>query len=271
MANKEINIEEMRKKETPKAYQDAYIFRVQFQQSDFCCQFRKAWKIPETGFKNHKEYEKWYVKLIEDTNTYCKSKKYKDVEKKKEEMRKLNDQNLKLFSLRSMFAIPLTKFTYDVDKATLRSGKPVYFRDYVEECLLFENPRISFPTRPLPEPKLQWNFEHQFYDLVIENIFPDTTSKDFDNKKFTQALEKLKAKLPGYTEKKTRTKKNFDKGVAVIAIDTQEPHLDDFQKMELVLGEDLALGLLDAEENKEQKIKNNIKQTRSRTKKLFKK
>lgn len=272
MANKEINIEEMRKDENPKAFQDAYIFRVNFQQSDRCLEFRRAWKIPESGFKHYKEYEKWHIKLIKGTNAYYKSEKYKDVEKKKEKMRKLNDQNLKLFSLRSTFVIPLLKFSYDIDQITIRSsGKPVYFRDYIEECLLFETPRISFPTRPLPEPKLQWNFEHQFYDLIIQNVFSDTTSKDFDNKKFTQALERLKAKLPGYTEKKTRTKKNFDKGVAVLAIDKQEPHLDDFQKMELVLGEDLALGLLDDEGNKEQKIKNNIKQTRSRTKKLFKK
>jgi hypothetical protein len=268
MANKEINIEEMRKRENPKAYQDALIFRTAFQQSKFCIQFRKAWKIPEEGFKDYKEYEKWNVQLIEDTNAFYKSKKYKNIEKKKEEMRKVNDQDLNIFCLRSIFVIPLLKFNYDVDNATLRSGKPVYFRDYIEECLLFKIPRISFPTRPLPEPKLQWDFNNQFYNLTIENIFPDTTSKDFDNKKFTEALEKLKTKLPGYGEKKTRVKKNVESGLNLLEIDAKNLGLDDFQKFELLTHQDLAL---EVDGKAEQKIKNNVRQNRLRVKKYLSK
>jgi hypothetical protein len=239
----EINIDELLRFENPTQYQNALIFRQTFQKSNKCKKFRIAWGIPLDGFKDHQSYQAWYKKVLQETNEYYKSEKYKKQQKKLLDKRiqwakgKITKSDLHLFGLRATFAIPLPKLTYDIDTYTIESGKPIYWRYYIEECLLFETPRLSFPTRPLPDPKLKWNFDYQFYELIIENVFPDTTTKDFDDKKFTGKLNKLQKKLLGYEEKKSRQKKSVEFGLQIINADEKKPYLSDLEKAEEITGE----------------------------------
>ena len=63
-----INTEETVKRLQPTQYQEAVIFKIGFQKSDECKDFRKAWIIPQKGFKNSSEYEKWHKSFIKKTN-----------------------------------------------------------------------------------------------------------------------------------------------------------------------------------------------------------
>ena len=262
-----IDLEEVFRKDNPKEYQEALLFRLSFQKSKQCLLFRVAWGIFGYGFKNYGEYNEWYKNLIEKTNTYYKSKKEKDrknkiLEKRKElSDGKITDTDFRFFAHRSTFAIPLNKYNYDIDQITIHSGKPIYWRDYIEECLIFETPLSFFPIRPLPEPELKWDFENQFYELIIENVFPDTTTKDFDRKEFTEKLKKLQKKLPGYKDKKTRVKRSFDFGMKVKSLD-DTTKLTDWEKGEEIEGE----AEFENFGSIEKRRKNKVKQARHRFK-----
>ncbi len=267
-----MDLNDFEKKIHSTDYQVAFSFRTKFQKSKGCLKFRIAWGIPQLGFKNSADYYEWDKEHVKQINAYNKSEKYKEhqqkIKNKRQEYfdRKITEFDFKWYAQGVNFANPNFKFSYDIDQITLNSGMPIYWRDYIEECLLFENPRVTFPSKPLPEPTLKWNEMYQFYELIIDNIFPDTTTKDFDNKKFTKKLKELKLKIPGGRTPQSRKKKNFEFGIELLELDKQKPELSDFEKTETIKNKSLIDNL---DIVKERKIKNNTRQIRKRTKKYI--
>lgn len=237
-----LSPQEIMKKLHPKEYQVSSMFKRAFQSSPHCLKFREAWKIPIKGLGNEQEYATWYGSLIQETNEYYQSERYRGVQEKIKEKRKevyegkITDNELKFFASQKWLLVPLHKFDYDVDQTTLASGRPVYWRDFIERCLLFEEFDI-FPVRkPVLQARLYWDNYSQSNDIKIENIFPDTTTKDFDNPEFVKKLKELQTKLPGYTKKQTRIKKNFEFGQRLLKLDAERPGLSDIQKVEEIDG-----------------------------------
>ena len=230
-------------KEYPRAYQATYLIKRKFQASPECLEFRKAWKIPVQGFQDRKEFSLWSKSLIRDTKAYCQGAKYRQdqqqiLKKRKHEYEgKITHLDFKLFAFEKWLLVPLHKFNYDIDQITKEFGQPIYWRSFIEQCLLYKDFEPFPVQRPLPEPKLHWNNFSQSYDLTIENVFADTTTKDFDKQEFTEKLKELQKKLPGYTEKQTRKKKGFVLGRGVLETDVKHPRLSDIQKYEEIFGE----------------------------------
>jgi len=260
------------KKETKTGRQQAEIFRLKFQDSNICKKFRIYWNVPLDGFKNRNEYYKWDEKHVQEVNEYRKSEKYKEnrekiKEKKLEQAQgKISRFDLEFFAHRLGLYDPSAKLEFDISHITLKSGKPIYWRDFIEQCLFFANPDICFPDKPLPEPKLKWSNTYQYYELIIKDIYPDTDIKDFTNRKFLKEFEKLKEKLPGFNNLEPRYRKDLDFCLKLREIDKTMPYLDDFQKYEHVTEEDLSQT---TNLKQEKKIKNKVKQARLRTKKLL--
>lgn len=255
--------------------QNAELFKIKFQTSGKCISFRKAWGIPDKGFNTQKEHGFWYKKYIESINTYYKSDKYKErnneLKKKRREFAddKITESDIFFFSQRLAFANPEYKYEYDLNRMVLNSGKPIYWKDFIEQCILFNNPTYGFPQKPLPQPELRWNREYQFYDLIIENIFPDTVTKDFDEIDFTNKLKELKKKIPGHSEYHSKYKKNFDFGMKIIEID-KEDYLSDIEKTQ-----DLNGIIYNKKSNplwiKGKRERDRLRQNRSRMKKYIEK
>lgn len=226
---------------------------------------RRAWGIPVDGFLTHQEHQDWYTKLVEQTNKYLKSEKYRDLEAKRDKMRlrvahgKVVDIDFKLFAYRVWKTVPMYKFDYDVDCVTVQSGKPVYWRHFIEQCILFSKPQITQISRPKPEPHVAWDNYSQCYSMTIENLFPDTTLQDFQSREFSEKFKKLQKKLPGYQTHKSRRKRTLTEMEQLAELD-RETNLSDYEKGEKIFGvvED---GLV------ETKRRNNIKQRRNRLKK----
>lgn len=229
-------------------------------------EFRKAWNIPAQGFRDNREVTLWSKSLIRDTNAYCQSKKYRQdqqqiLEKRKQEYEgKVAHTDVELFVSEKWLLVPLHKFDYDIYQITQESGQPVYWQRFIKQCLLLEDFEPYPVQRPTPEPKLHWSNSSQSYDLTIENIFADTTTKDFDNPEFTKKLKELQKKLPGYVGKQTRKKRGFELGRGVLEIDVKHPELSDIQKSDEIIGPVKSVNF-SSEERRRAKI---IKQTRQR-------
>jgi hypothetical protein len=260
-------------KDSPVQYQRALIFSVGFQKSEDCKSFRKAWAIPAEGFLGYPDWHVWEAKLIERTNTYYRSDKYKagqaQITRKRLEVArgKITETDLKIFAMRKSWAIPLHKYDYDIDQITVASGLPIYWRDFIEQCLLFstiERMYVQPIRKPLPTPRLKWNFYGQCHEMVIEDVFPDTNVRDFTSKKFTRQLQELQKKLPGYSAKKPRRKKTLEFGLEIQKLD-QQSKLTDMEKADAIMGEigGLDFGSLD------RKRSNRVRQARYRTRKLM--
>lgn len=259
-------------KQTKTGRQQAEIFRLIFQESKSCKMFRIRWGIPAKGFKNRNDYYKWNNELNKEINEYHKSNKYKkyreEIKRKKIEQAegKIRQFDLDLFVQNIVLRDPYYKLEHDISWITLKSSKPIYWRDFIEQCLFFENPDICFPDKPLPTPKLEWNSKYQFYELVIKNIFPDTDAKDFTNRYFLREFEKLKIGLPGFNNLKPRHRKDLDFGLKLIEIDRSRPYLSDFEKYEEITDEDWARKV---NLKQERKIKDKVRQARIRINKLL--
>ncbi|RJO61202.1 hypothetical protein C4544_03465 [candidate division WS5 bacterium] len=258
----------MLRKLNPTEYQEALLLKLWFQKSDECLKFREVWDIPAGGFTGYQEYNIWYQKLIADTNTYLTSDKYKEWQKKltvkhKERYQgKITPVDVEIFAYRAHLTVPLHKFEHDVGQATIHSGKPVYWRYFIERCLLFKDFDVFPVTRPLPEPKTHWDNYTQTYDLTIENIFPDTTTKDFDDRRFTRKLKEMQKKLPGYQKSRPRLKRKLEYGLKALELDKQRPGLSDVEKTEELEGEVSSGNWGEIE----RKRANNLKHTRRRLK-----
>ncbi len=260
------------KKQTKTGRQQAEIFRLIFQDSKRCRMFRNLWGISPKGFNNREKYRNWDKKIINETNEYRKSEKYKkfkeQINKKKLDHAKgkATQFDLELFSQDIQLHDPSYKLEFDISNITLKSGKPIYWRDFIEQCLFFKNPDICFPDKPLPTPTLKLDSRYQFYELIIDNIFPDTDIKDFNSKSFREQFEKLRVKLPGFNKLAPRYRKDLEFGLKLIEIDRNMPYLSDFEKYEKITGEDWAQKV---NGKQEKNIKNKVRQARLRIKKLL--
>lgn len=259
---------EMIKKIYAREYQEAEVFKLDFQESKECKDFRKAWGIPREGFPDHQSYQQWNAKLIETTNAYTRSERYirdrKQIkEKRKEEFeRKITRTSFKVFANHVQLRIPLFKYEFDVDQTTIKSGQPIYWREFIEKCILMNNFEAMPVRRPPPEPRVSWSNDSFMYELVIENIFPDTTQKDFNDRWFKKKFKDLQTKLPGYKKIRPRRKKKFDYVLGVLKADDEMPDTSDIEKSDHIEGvnesEDLA--------GTDRKRLNRLKQTRHRLK-----
>ncbi len=260
------------KKQTKKGRQQAEIFRLIFQESKSCKMFRIRWGIPANGFKDRNEYREWDKKHIDKVNEYRKSQEYKkyneQIKRKKNDLakNKITQCDLEVFAQNIQLHDPDYRLEFGISWITLKSGKPIYWRDFIEQCLFFEKPDLCFPDKPLPIPKLKWDNRYQFYELTIDHIFPDTDVKDFSSKYFQKQFEKLKVKLPGFNKQAPRYRKDLEFGLKLLEIDRVAPNLSDFEKYEEITGEDWAQRV---NGKQEKNIKNKIRQARLRIKKLL--
>lgn len=235
--------EEMMRALYPKELQEAEIFALRFQASDRCLDFRKAWDVPEDGFKTRNEYVEWQARLNDQSNKYIGSENYQQLEKAIRE-KKLSvaqgfatDTELKWLANRAWKMVPVHKFSFDVGQVAIQEGKPEYMCDFVEQCLLFKKPDMIGIIRPTLKPKLVWDDYACVYSLVIENVFPDTTTKDFDDPWFTRELRALQKKMVGYTEKKARKKSTYDYGIKLRVLDERFPAMTDAEKADEIFGD----------------------------------
>lgn len=268
----ESSQQELGRRLYPREYQATYLFKRTFQASALCLDFRKAWRIPIGGFKDEKEFKPWYKSLARESNEYVQSEKYSEDQEqiqekiKQESENKITRTELELFASDKRTLIPVEKFDYDIDQVTLESGKPVYWRRFIERCLLFGDFDFYPVLKPPLDLNLRWHNDSQSYDLTISNIFSDTTTKDFDDPGFTKKLKELQAKLPGHTNKKIRKKKNFEFGLQIHKVDTEHPGFSDVQKSEEIMGEVDSIDFGPEERRRAKKVR----QTRYRLKQYSK-
>ncbi len=267
-AKPRLTQEEMIKKIYAREYQEAEVFKLDFQESKECKDFRKAWGIPSEGFPDYQSYERWNTKLNETTNAYIRSEQYirdreQIQEKRKEEYeKKITRTSFEVFANHVQLRTPLFKYEFDVDQTTINSGQPVYWRHFIEKCILMSNFEVMPVRRPIPEARISWSNESFMYELIIENIFPDTTQKDFKDRGFQKKFRDLQTKLPGYKKIIPRRKKKFDYVLGVLKADAEMPDTSDTEKSDHIDGvnesEDLA--------GTDRKRLNRLKQTRHRLK-----
>lgn len=211
MPRKAIN-----KIEDTREYQLAYLFWQKFKKSKSCLQFRVAWKIPHEGFSSREEYKVWEGDLFKKTNERFESAEYKELIAQRDQMRirvaegKASQSDFLVFAYSIEETIPLDKYRMDIAHLMNFWDQPLYWRDFIEQCVLFKDPTIRPVIRPIPSPKALWDNDLQTYILRIENIFPDTPLIDFHAKHFTREYFRLVKKLPGYPKKKERFKESFE-------------------------------------------------------------
>ena len=228
--------------ETLREYQEPEIFKLKFQQSKTCNLFRKAWHIPTKGFSGDNAYYEFHAGLTKKDSEYIKSDKYKlryaEIVKKRKKWAegKIRKSDLDFTEHNFSLFIPGVKYNFDLDRITILEKKPIYWRDFVEECLLLKNPLTKFVYRPLPEPKIEWSNDLQRYKLIIENIFSDTTNKDFDNPIFTEKLKNMQKKLSGYG-RVPRSKGAFKIDSKILESDKNLSSSSDWEKVDYVYGE----------------------------------
>lgn len=249
--------------------EEALIFKAKFQQSERCAKFRAAWGIPLGGFKmserkDYPEYVAWHENLVRITNDYYKSEKYRrGVERIRSKKLEFAEGMVTLAELRAFGASvslvnPMGKYEFDLDAITRHANKPGYWRYFVEQCLLFADREVLSVVRPIPEPAARWNNDAQEYEIIVMNIFADTTTKDFDSPEFTRKLREAQRKLAGYSEKRPRAKPKAERTAKLAELDAKEPGMRDDEKADEIEGE-IPL-------KKEAARRNRFKQTRYRLK-----
>lgn len=253
--------------ELMKEYQEPEIFKMKFQQSENCRLFRKAWGIPAKGFESFERRFQFHEDLRKKDYEYskldrCKSR-WSEVTKKRMAWArgKIKKSELELAEFNFALTIPTVKYDFDLDGVVIIEKKPTYWRSFIETCLLLQNPMPQFIQRPLPKPKLQRSNELQRYELTIENIFADTTIRDFSAPEFIRMLKKYRKTLPGYGPTK-RSKSSFKAGQMILELD-ENGSLYDWEKADKIEGlEDIP----STSPREDQRRKNRVKQIRHRTK-----
>lgn len=227
----------------PKELQEAQLFVARFQASERCRKFRDAWDIKKIGFKNHRAYKVWQSRLNRRSNEYLQSEQYQLLQEQVREKKLqaaqglITDFELRWFAERVWRSVPVRKFDYDIVQVTIQENKPEYMCDFIEQCLLFEKPNMAGIIRPSLKPKLTWDGYHGMHHLVIENVFSDTGTKDFDDPRFTRDLKKLQKKLAGYATKKSRLKRTHDYGERLQILDSERSDMRDAEKADALFGE----------------------------------
>ncbi len=256
-----IKIEETRE------YQEADIFRREFQDSETCKDFRARWKIPQNGLENSDQFEEWEKGWMKYYDRFEKTEKFKTQYKRLKRVRVQfgleppHVSDLEWAELQFSLLHPLNKFDFDLDRLTLRTlRKPLYWRPFIRDCVLFHTVESEMISRPVPKPRLSWDNRLQRNVITIEDIFPDTTVSDFNSTDFTEKLRELQKKLPGYGIL-PRVKKNFKIEQVLPDLDSQGA-LSDALKADEVYGP-----IEDISRDQDRKRAQRIRQIRHRTRK----
>lgn len=255
--------------ETLREYQESTLFKMGFQESEMCYIFRRAWHVPPDGFDDHESYIIFHSDLQEKDLAYVKTEKYlkrhTELIKKRRAWAngKVTDGELEFAERNFVRFVPSIKYNEDIDYVVRKSKKPIYWRGFIEECLLFKNVNPTLVMRPLPEPKLSWSNYLQRNELTIENIFPDTTVKDFSNREFTEKLKKSQKKLIGYGLTR-RKKPNFSFGMKVFEL--EDSGLSNIEKADKVRGVNTIDDAFMRSPHEDIKSKNRVKTARRRLK-----
>ncbi|MCC7004844.1 hypothetical protein IT397_02925 [Candidatus Nomurabacteria bacterium] len=255
-------------KET-KEYQNAHLFWEKFRFSKLCLQFRVAWKIPAEGFMLKSQFVDWNKNLIDKTNKWLQSEKYKSYLEKRDKMKiqvacGTASQDLFFdFARKVWLTVPLYKYQADLNDLVKRFDLPLYWFDFVEECVLYAQPEIRRIVRPSPEPMVKWDNILQCYVLYISQIFPETTIEDFRTKRFVKKYKALLKKLPGYKMSLSRSKKQFVAIEKIINL-PKKTYLADYELS------DYLYGCIDNDGSTETKRRNSVKKLRQRTRRLIK-
>ena len=254
---------------TLREYQEPELFKVKFQPSSICRSFRAAWDIPPDGFMDYGIYSTFHTNLREKDCDFAKSEECLKHHTKLIESRKawakgkITNGDLDLAERRFAHFIPSVKYDEDLDLVVHLTKKPVYWRNFIEECLLFRDVRPTLVTQPLPEPKVSWNNNLQRNELTIGNIFSDTAAKDFTDRRFTEKLKKLQKKLPEYGSI-PRGKKSFSFGMKVLELENSG--LSDREKADKIAGINIDGEDFMKSPREDLKSKNRVKTTRRRMK-----
>jgi hypothetical protein len=224
---------------TSREYQAPELFKKKFQNSLECRKFRLAWQIPVNGYDDHRAYGTFYEHLHAQDRAYAKSEKFVSNRailleaRKKWAEGKIRDGELEWNTREFERRIPSVKYDEDLDTIVRKSKKPPYWRNFIEECILFHDVDPTFISRPRLEPKLQWSNDRQDYEIIIGNIFADTTAEDFRSIGFAHQLKKLQTKLAVHAPT-PRRKKNFEPGLKLM--DLEDDKLTDREKADLIEG-----------------------------------
>jgi len=252
--------------EQTKEYQIAWVFLAWFRSSKPLLEFRVAWKIPPTGFSSQKEQKVWEEGLFKQTNLWLASDKYlkylkqRDIKHIEAAQGKISWSDFQIFARSVSLTIPLIKYAADLDNLLLYTELPLYWRNFVERCVFYNEPKICPVNRPAPQTKIEWDNDLQCKTAHIVNIFADTPISDFRSKQFAREYLKLVKTLPGYKIAKTRSKKNFDKYQKAFQLSKDEKG-SDYEFGEMLFNSS-------SEGKKENKNKEKAKKIRQFAKKL---
>jgi hypothetical protein len=255
---------------TLRGYQEPELFKAKFQRSATCHSFRRAWNIPPDGFRDYGIYSTFHTDLREKDRDFAKSEECLKHHAKLIESRKawakgkITNGDLDIAERRFAHFIHSVKYDEDLDLVVHLSKKPVYWRSFIEGCLLFRDARPTLVTRPLPEPKVLWSNDLQRNELTIGNIFPDTTAKDFTDRRFTEKLKELQKRLPGYGPR-PRSKKSFSFGMKVLELENSG--LSNQEKADKIAGINIDSEDFMKSPREDLKSKNRVKTMQRRMKK----
>ncbi len=256
--------------ETLREYQEPELFKVKFQKSETCRSFRRAWHIPVDGFDDYSAYSPFHTDLRKKDYDYAESEKFPKHRAEFIKSRKawaegkITAGALEMAEWSFARLTPSVKYDEDLDGLVRTYKKPLYWRDFIEECVLLRDVRPTFVTRPLPEPKVSWNNGLQRNELTIENIYSDTAVKDFTSREFTEKFNKLRKRLPGYGPR-PRSKKSFGFGIKVLEL--EDSGLSDIQKADKIEGIEIKAIAFMKNPDVDLKNKNRVKTVRHRMKK----
>lgn len=252
--------------ETMREYQEAQLFKRDFQRSRQCQLFRVAWGMPLDGFPDYQSIEAWEDRSQTRFDEFMKTEKFKSQQAALVGKRhlwadgKISKGELEIEERGFSMLEPQTKFDIDLERLLVKLNKPLYWREFVEDCILYRDvDDFTFITRPTPKPVLKWSNSLQRNELTIQNIFPDTTIKDFSHTEFVEELKKLQKKLPG-SGIRMRAKRSFKAEQELQALDA-ETGLHDYEKADVIYKPS------DDSAQEDQKRKNRVKQVRHRSKK----
>jgi hypothetical protein len=226
---------------TFREYQEPELFKKKFQASETCRLFRQAWHIPAAGFDEYSSYAPFHEELRKKDRVYTESDEFIKRRaillkaRRKWADGKMTDGDLEFATYEFGRRLPSVKYDEDVDSIVRKSNKPSYWRNFIEECLLFREVRPTFITRPPLELKARWSNDLQQYEIVIGNIFYDTAAKDFTATDFTRKLKELQKKLSGHG-RKPRQKKSFGYGLKILELEGSG--LTNLQKADRIEGVD---------------------------------
>jgi hypothetical protein len=255
-------------------YQEPQLFKQKFQRSETCRLFRKAWHIPPDGFEKYSSYGIFHDELRKmdaayaTSETFTKNRATLIAKRKLWAEYKISDGDLELATYEFARRIPSVKYDEDLDSIVRKSKKPPYWRSFIEECLLFHEAETEFVNRPPLELKAKWNNDLKRYEILIGNIFYDTTAEEFAERRFTKTLHDLQKRYLAYGPV-PRQKKNFPLDMGILKHETSG--LTDRMIADEVEGDtDTKSSTFMRSPREDQKRKNKVKTARKRLKKRLK-